>query len=198
VDLSRFFPLVDYSTDLPFHVLHVSHMSVIKGVQYLLAAWEGVRQQIDGKLQLVGRVDRDIRKILGRYSNQGIELVGQTNQVARYYQHASVFVSPSISDAGPLTVLEAMACGTPVIVSDHCGFSELVEEGKNGFVYPYSDTARLSELLLWCYRNRRDLDAMRPAALGTAESFSLTGKSAYIRSRVHRLSELAETAIPHG
>jgi glycosyltransferase involved in cell wall biosynthesis len=83
-------------------------------------------------------------------------------------------------------------------VSDHCGFSELVEQGKNGFVYTYNDTDRLSELLLWCYRNRKGLDAMRPAALRTAAAFRLTGESAYIRSRVNRLFDLVATEIPHG
>ena len=49
------------------------------------------------------------------------------------YVDADVYVLPSIYETFPMTVLEAMACGTPIILSEKCGFSE-VERNKAGLV----------------------------------------------------------------
>ena len=68
-----------------------------------------------------------------------------------YCQKASVFISLSVSDAGPYTVLEAMACEVPIIVSDHCGVSELIDNGVDSIVYRYDDIDKLASQLKWLF-----------------------------------------------
>ncbi len=55
------------------------------------------------------------------------------DKMAELYSGASAFVMPSRTDTQGLTILEAMACGTPVICRPERGPKELVKEGKNGF-----------------------------------------------------------------
>lgn len=62
------------------------------------------------------------------------------------YVDADVYVLPSIYETFPTTILEACACGTPVIVTDRCQIADLVQ-GNVGFVVPY-DKDRLREAIL--------------------------------------------------
>jgi glycosyltransferase involved in cell wall biosynthesis len=56
------------------------------------------------------------------------------------YRVADVFVLPSRSETWGLSINEALACGTPVIVSDKCGASiDLVKEDENGLVFKSED-----------------------------------------------------------
>ena len=157
----------------PFIVLHLSSITVIKGVQYLLDAWERVVDEIEGTLLLAGPVDGDMRQILRKRSVKGVECLGRINNPLECYRRASVFVSPSVSDAGPRTVLESMACGVPAIVSNHCGVSELIQPDVNGMVYRYDDVEKLSALLKWSYYNQKKLQSMGKNAYETVCDYSV-------------------------
>lgn len=71
--------------------------------------------------------------------------------VARYYQAADLYIHPARADTFPNTVLEALACGIPVVASAVGGISEQVMEGKTGFLVPVGDAwtmaKRIVELL---------------------------------------------------
>ena len=56
--------------------------------------------------------------------------------VARYYQAADVYVHAAKADTFPNTVLEAQACGTPVVATAVCGISEQIADGETGFLTP--------------------------------------------------------------
>jgi glycosyltransferase involved in cell wall biosynthesis len=64
-------------------------------------------------------------------------------QIADEMRRADVLVLPSLEDAFGLVTMEAMASGLPVVVSDHCGSSELVADGAAGIVIPAADTTAL-------------------------------------------------------
>ena len=68
-------------------------------------------------------------------------------QLPDYYRNADLFVFPSVSraEAFGLVVLEAMASGLPVIVSNLPGVRTLVEEGVNGFKVPVNDPQTLAQ-----------------------------------------------------
>lgn len=159
-----------------FSVLHVAHMTLIKGVQYLIEAWEKVESRIDGELVLFGTMDSDVRRIVRRGACRKVRFTGGGNPLDQY-RRASVFVSPSVSDAGPNTVLEAMACGTPAIVSTSCGISRFIDEGVNGHTYQCYDVDRLAALLVSCYENRAGRERMASSALETATGFQLADYS---------------------
>jgi glycosyltransferase involved in cell wall biosynthesis len=57
-----------------------------------------------------------------------------------------------------------MASGTPVIVSDRCGISAVVEDGVDGFIYPHDDIEALAEKIRWCYEHPDELGKMGAAA----------------------------------
>jgi len=69
----------------------------------------------------------------------------QINELSSYYALASCFILPSISEPWGLVVNDAMACGLPVLVSDHCGcVPDLVYPGINGYVFNPHKTAEIA------------------------------------------------------
>ena len=193
IDTVRFSPDATRQ-DATFTVLHVSSISIIKGVQYLLDAWESLADEIEGRLLIVGPADRDMRRLLAKRKIRNSEWVGRARDPVAYYRQASVFVSPSISDAGPRTVLESMACGVPAIVSDHCGVSRSITQGDNGFVYHYDDVAELASLIRWSCNNREQLRDMGKRARATVQGYSVMNYSGEIEQRIAAVAEAVQGA----
>lgn len=68
-----------------------------------------------------------------------VPYVSTPGQMALYYAAADLYIYPSIADNCPLAVLEAMACGTPVITFNTGGIPELVSHMQTGYVAKYKD-----------------------------------------------------------
>lgn len=88
---------------------------------------------------------------VGGITLRHIPFIWDQNQVARYYQAADIFLHAARADNFPNTVLEALACGTPVIATAVGGIPEQVRDGETGFLTPPGDpaamAARVSQLL---------------------------------------------------
>lgn len=65
-----------------------------------------------------------------------------------YYRAADLYVSASHSDGTSISLLEAMACGTPALVSDIPGNKEWIEEERQGWLFPVGNTEEITEALL--------------------------------------------------
>src|SRR4030095_7675249 len=70
-----------------------------------------------------------------------VRFAGAVSDVRPYYAAADAFVLASLYDPQPNAMLEAMACGLPVVTTPKCGTAELVREGENGFVRDALDVA---------------------------------------------------------
>ncbi|HKQ33642.1 MAG TPA: glycosyltransferase, partial [Thermodesulfobacteriota bacterium] len=78
-----------------------------------------------------------------RLSNRVIFL-GQRNDVRELLLGCDLFVLPSLFEGLPLSVMEAMAAGKPVIASDIGGVNELIRDGETGYLVPPGDTHALA------------------------------------------------------
>jgi len=70
------------------------------------------------------------------------------DQLLYYYQNASIYVLPSYYEGLPTSLLEAMSCGIACIATNVPGNSELVIDGKNGFLVPSNDPISLAEKIM--------------------------------------------------
>jgi glycosyltransferase involved in cell wall biosynthesis len=174
VDLERYRPAAQLPEN--FTACFVGSFDLRKGVQYLLPAWTKTSPAIPQATLIMhgGAGSRWMNRFLTPYREfPGINWVGGGSADPTYAK-SSVCVVPSIEDGFCYVVLEAMASGLPVIVSEHVGAKELVVEGVNGFVVPIRDSAAIAERLLWFYRNPEKLQIMGGAARATAEKYSYT------------------------
>ncbi|HEY8659593.1 MAG TPA: glycosyltransferase family 4 protein [Hanamia sp.] len=74
------------------------------------------------------------------------------NEVSNEYKQADIFVLPSFSDPSPLTIIEAIRSGLPLLLSDRCGnHYEAVKQGENGYTFnpfePYDIKSKFEMLL---------------------------------------------------
>ena len=95
-----------------------------------------------------------------------VHFVGRVADPLPYLQAADVFALPSAYEAFPLVVLEALACGLPVVATPTGGIPDLIEDGVNGYVVP-ADPAALAQALLALAAAPREMVAA--AARATAE-----------------------------
>lgn len=139
-----------------------------KGLDLLIPAiGRGMRLVVVGHNERPEHYKRlaDTHGIRDRIRFAGLE----KSDIRRFYAIADVVALPSLSDAFGMSILEAMACGIPVITSRGAGVSSLVSQGENGFIA--SDSAEIASSLI------RLLDPslrmiLGAAAVKTAENHS--------------------------
>jgi hypothetical protein len=170
VDLGLFNPKAPRTERSGLGVLYVGRVSFRKGVGYLLKAYAEFRRE-DTTLTLVGNVIGE-RRCLAPYE----PLFAHTPHVPQaelpdLYRRADVFVFPSLSEGMGLVVLEAMACGCPVIVSAH-GPSEVVRHGVDGFVVPAGDAGAIRAALEELYQDPELRRRMSQAAREQAARYT--------------------------
>ncbi len=146
VDLERFSPTKRYlgkelrkELGIPEGVFVFSYVSTnfeLKGFQYLLKACEILRRKgLNFKLIAAGEEgNRWRREVERRGLKDTVYLLGRIKEVERVYLAGDFFVYPTLFDASSNAVLEAMACGIPVIASRYSGTGELVVNGVSGFL----------------------------------------------------------------
>jgi len=93
-------------------------------------------------------------------------------ELASVLREADCLVLPSRIDSFGMVVVEALASGLPVVVSDQVGARELVLPGRNGWVVPAGDATVLADRMAWCTRNRDAVRAMREECRRSAEAAS--------------------------
>jgi glycosyltransferase involved in cell wall biosynthesis len=110
-----------------------------------------VQRRPQTKLVLVGE-GPERGSIQEAVRRQGLEshvrFLGLRNDVARLLPSADVFLLTSISEGIPLTVIEAMAAGLPVVATNVGGLAEVVEEGHSGLLAAAGDDWGLAQHLL--------------------------------------------------
>ncbi len=82
-----------------------------------------------------------------------IDFLGWRKDVADVLRAADVVVLPSLEEGLPLSVLEAMACGVPVVATNVNGTPEAVVDGKTGFLIEPHDAQGLADRVLTLLEN---------------------------------------------
>jgi glycosyltransferase involved in cell wall biosynthesis len=135
-----------------FRIACVGRLIFNKGPQYLVeAAPEILRAHPEADFVFVG--DGPLRAHLEeRAQRLGVRhrltFLGTRPDVAAILQTCDVLVRPSLLEGMPLTVLEAMACGLPVVATPVSGTVELVRHGENGFLVRPADPTSLARAIL--------------------------------------------------
>jgi UDP-glucose:(heptosyl)LPS alpha-1,3-glucosyltransferase len=142
-------------------VLHVGSGFERKGVAAFLAAVAGAGERW---AIVVGR-DKRASRYHARAAALGIaprvRFVGAVSDVRPYYAAADSFLLATLYDPQPNAMLEAMACGLPVVTTPKCGAAELLVEGESGCVRDALDMAGMARALA-------DLGPERARAMGEA------------------------------
>ncbi len=94
--------------------------------------------------------------------------IGQAD-LPRWYHMADIYISPSHVDGSSVSLMEALACGLPCLVSDIPGNREWIVEGENGWLFCDGDVDDLADKILYAIKSRRLFKKMGESARKTAE-----------------------------
>ena len=116
---------------------------------------------------------RPVYERLARPLGRSVSFVGRVNgdRPARYAR-ADLYLCPTTKASFGITLLEAMACGTPMAVSDITGFRELVGDGAEAVLVPKQRPAAWANTILDLLADRPRLQAMSAAGRRKAESYA--------------------------
>jgi glycosyltransferase involved in cell wall biosynthesis len=172
VDLGLF-PYMDHSGQVP-HFLAVGRFAEMKSPHLTLLAFHQVSQIIpDATLTMLGKGGGGelfeacliLARALGLENRVEFRGAVGHEEVALEMRRARVFVQHSVTtpvegdmEGKPVAIMEAMACGLPVIATRHSGISELIEDGVTGVLVPEFDIAAMAASMI---QLARDNDLVR-------------------------------------
>ena len=193
VDPERYRPAATPPPTKPLRILFVGRLREFKGIHHLIDALARLHSRSGASCELriagygpwQGRLESQIERLgLGGT----VRLLGRLDEagVTAEMQSAHVFVNPSFGEGMPNAVLEAMACGLPVVLSDIEPHREMIEDGVEGVIVPLRDPEALAVALEGLLN-----DPERRARLGEAarrrvmQQFTWADKARDLIERIH-------------
>lgn len=169
------------ATPVVFFLSRLDRAHYFKGLHILVRSLKRVPEAtlvVGGDGELRGRYERHAAKHLGDRAVFAGD-IGEA-ELPRYYAAADVVVLPSIdrTEAFGLVLLEAMACGTPVVASRLRGVQTLVEDGASGYLVAPGNEADLADKISATIRDR---DRMSGHARRVAAKFSWSDIAARLK-----------------
>jgi glycosyltransferase involved in cell wall biosynthesis len=164
------------SPPAPFTLLSTRGWEPIYGVELIARAFvEAARQRPELRLVMLGSgsLAPRLREIFQRGGvSERVLFPGQVSQgdLPRYYRSAGLYLSASRSDGTSISLLEALACGCPALVSDIPGNREWITPGVEGWWFPDGDEGALAQGILQAVEERPRLAWMGRAARRLAEA----------------------------
>jgi len=166
VDTNFFKPLTISRNENIFQILAVGYLIERKGFEYLIKAVKKVLNKYKNvQLTIVGSgpLEKKLKNIIKELkldSNAKIMKNVSDEELLYLYNSSDLFVLPSVVDSQGNTeglgvvLLEAMACGLPVIGSDTGGIPDIIQDCETGLLVPEKDISKLSNAILSLIENK--------------------------------------------
>jgi glycosyltransferase involved in cell wall biosynthesis len=169
VDLSIFEPQMhDQFVRLKYNIDHneliisvTARIERLKGQKYLIEACGKIKSRIrDFHILLAGQIvdSSYLKECQDKAEEYGIKdrviFAGKIENVSQVLNETDIFVLPSLLEAFPRSVIEAMSTGKPVIVTNVGGCSEAFEDGISGFLVPAKNSGAMADKILLLAKSR--------------------------------------------
>ncbi len=153
-------------------VLRLAEQMLDEDVEFLLVGY--------GPLQSPEKISKNILMV-GRVRNEDL---------FDYYDRCQILFFPSHTEAFGITILEAMARGLVLLISDIPGIREFVKEGRNGYLFPPGDIEKMKALFLYLMRNPGDIERISRNNLADAQQFT-------VEKQAKKYLEVYRNALSH-
>ncbi|WP_302026401.1 glycosyltransferase family 4 protein [Parabacteroides johnsonii] len=118
-----------------------------KGIDYLIEALRKIEKQ-DVELVVFGQAKDDIRGLFP-VSIHSMGYLSDESKIVALYNAVDMFITSSLEENLPNTIMESMACGTPCVGFEIGGIPEMIDHKINGYVASYKDASDLANGIWW-------------------------------------------------
>jgi L-malate glycosyltransferase len=166
IDIDMIQEIAPFSANPNPTIFYIGVLNKRKGVDDLIRAFQLVKTEIPCiKLKIAG-IGPDLDKLIKLTTDleleKDVEFIGFVSEENKfsYLKSIDVFVLATYWESFPIVLLEAMACGKPIITTEVAGNSFAVINGVNGFLVNPGDWRQISEKLIYLFKNREVLEKM--------------------------------------
>ncbi|EKQ52695.1 MAG: glycosyltransferase [Methanobacterium sp. Maddingley MBC34] len=198
VDTDFFRPLDVYKDENIFQILSVGYLIERKGFEYLIRAMPHVLEQHKyARLKIVGSgpLESELKGLIYELDlGDEVEIVKNVSdeELLMIYNSSDLFVLPSIVDSQGNTeglgvvLLEAIACGLPVIGSDVGGIPDIIINGETGLLVNEKDIKEIAEKINCAIENRPQMKKIATNGFKTVENNFSWGKIAELYLNIYK------------
>jgi glycosyltransferase involved in cell wall biosynthesis len=155
----------------PLRLLFVGRINQRKGIKYLLEALRSFDAE-SVHLTVCGRVVDGLELFRPFGSQVEVRPSVSGEDLVAAYQAADLFVFPSVAEGFGQVLLEALACGLPILSTTHTAAPDLIEDGEQGFIVEPRRPDLLVHHISWALANRAELACMGERARRRAREFT--------------------------
>lgn len=133
-------------------IVYAGQLTLRKGLRIAFDALREVRHSRPVVFDLYGTVQPDIVPTLAKIAHEPwihLHPPVDREKLAGIFRQATLLLLPSWEEAFGLVVPQALNCGLPCIVSDRVGAADLIEQHRNGSIFPVGESAALSQEIDW-------------------------------------------------
>jgi len=181
IDLERFNPSVPPRPEFEdgmLNILFVGRLEKRKGITYLLKAFTKVKQELPrSRLIIVGAgpMLHNVENFVYEHKLSDVVLKGfvPDPELPSYYRSAHIFCAPATGkESFGIVLLEAIACGTPVVATNISGFRQIITHGKEGFLVKPKSENELAAALVALGSSPSLREKMAKSAASTSLQYS--------------------------
>lgn len=184
IDLKRISALTHEDIDHPWFsqkkvpiIISVGRLSRVKGYFYLLRAFAQVSATFPSRLVILGGEGDETQALKELTKELGIEdkvaFLGFQRNPFKYLACSDIAVYPSLREAFPMVVLEALSCEIPTISTHNPGAAEIITDSVNGLLVPIANELMLADAMLRLLTNRQFATKLARAGKERAEDFNM-------------------------
>ena len=177
INLSKCLIKSDYNLNGILKILHIGRFSKPKNHQVIIECAKLLKGKgIDFEIKLIGQGEllEDVKtKVQQEDITDYIKFLGIKPSVFEELNQADIFILPSLWEGMPMTLIEAMGTGLPIIASKVGGIPDMIDDGENGIlINPVAEELANSIILL--YENKELREKLGKKALSKSINFSAT------------------------
>ena len=165
-----------FNEDAPI-ILAVGRLSKEKGFEYLLKAVSLLKEGNNARLVILGegKEEANLRKLSKEIGiDKQVLFLGFKDNPYKYMKRSTIFVFPSLYESFGIAMVEAMACGIPVIATQsYAGIEDIIEHEKTGLLIAAADEKALSESMFRLLNDEELRRSLSIEAKKKVENFSI-------------------------
>jgi len=173
-------------------ILYIGVLEYIKGVDILLRSISVIKEKIPNIILYIagsGQQEKQLKELVEELKiERNVKFLGYISEEKySYFKSVDIVAIPSRSENLPFVLLEAMACGTPVVASNVGGIPSILIEGRTGLLFEKENINDLAEKIIFLMQNKELRKEIRRVGIEKSKEFAwdkITDKTVEVYEKI--------------